>query len=221
MKLGNFNLNEPLDWSDKSVNTLVIENPRYFYSVISEMVAQSMGDDGSFMLSEGLETVSFSRTVDVITDLFSINLNEKRFQNGIYRELSEIATHDTSYQIMELYSRINSEVSELISDFRWDMSFDELNEITPLFKAVNLVVDEESMTLGEKIITYMELSEQFLNKKLFVIVNMKSCMDERTLNSFFKDVNYRGFKLLLIESKDSESTDYEIKTIIDNDLCQL
>ena len=81
MKLGNFNLNEPLDWSDKSVNTLVIENPRYFYSVISEMIAQSMGDDGSFMLSEGLETVSFSRTVDVITDLFSINLNEKRFQN--------------------------------------------------------------------------------------------------------------------------------------------
>ena len=81
--------------------------------------------------------------------------------------------------------------------------------------------DTDNYSLIEKLISYMELCEKYLNKKLFVILNIHACCSIEELNSFLKDVVYRKSNVLIIESHIENISKYEKVKIIDNDMCEI
>ena len=73
-------------------------------------------------------------------------------------------------------------------------------------------------------IDYMEVMTEYCNIECFAFVNLKSYMLETELKNFYRDVLYKRFKVILLESRiDSEI--YELKDlenilILDKDLCE-
>ena len=68
---------------------------------------------------------------------------------------------------------------------------------------------------------YLELCERFLNKKLFVLLNLHSFFTKKEIELLFDDIVYRKYNVFLIERYDYNALPQENKRIIDIDLCEI
>ena len=222
MKMAHYLLNNPVEWKNYCVNTFVIENPVLYRDFLSELYSQSRGEEGRFVLSDEIEILSFSKNVEFVGNIMEIgNENDKKISNAITKELSEIAINDCYTDTIELYGKINETISNLIFKSKRDFIFDEINDISQIIKLYNVRPDYSEISLAEKLLLYMELCEQYLKKKLFVIANLHLFFKRDELELLFKNFVYQQYKVFIIERYDIEPSELELKRIIDIDLCEI
>lgn len=222
MKLMNFAFENPFQWTGDNICTLVIENPAFYRKTMFELLAQTSGQDGSFVLSEAGDILDIGKSVEVISDVFTADpAQNRRILSGVQKEAGELALHDMQSESMELFSLVNQVLSEIVFQTGLDLRFDEISEMTGLLKMLNLRPDTVDLTLPERLLLYMEMCTHFLKKRLFVIVNLRACMTKDELRKFFRDALYRKFSILTIESQSYGSFPFETVKIIDEDLCEI
>lgn len=222
MKLAHYFFREPFEWNGQNIHTLVIENPVLYRNFVSGMIEQQGGMDGMFVLSNNDEIIDFHKNVELITDVFSVDPCEnKRIINAMQKELVDIADHEFPHELMELYEKIHSLISEAVFSCGMDATFDEINDISPIIKLYNVRPDIEDHSLLGKLLIHMELCEKYLKKKLFIILNLHSCCSQEELNYFFKDAVYRKNNILLLETHLEEVSTYEKVLIVDKDMCEI
>ena len=222
MKLAHYFFREPFDWKDWNVHTLVIENPLLYRDFVSGMMAQQNGMDGTFVLSCEDEIVDFHKNAEMITDVFCLDPCEnKKIVNAIQRELAAIANHEIPHELAELHGRIHAILSNVIFSCGLDLTFDEINDISPIIKLYNVRPDTEGNSLLEMLLFYIELCEKYLKKKLFIILNLHACCSREELDCFFKDAVYHKYKILLLETHIEDISKYEKVLIVDKDMCEI
>ena len=222
MKLAHYLLNHPIEWKDYYVNTFVIENSVLYRDFLLELCKQLKGEDGGFVLSDGLEILNFSKNVEIIANLIDLgNEIDKKISTAIIKDLNEIAINDYYVDTLELYQKINELVSNLIFKSDQDLMFDEINDMSQLLKLYNVRPDYSEMTFAEKLLFYMELCEKYLKKKLFVIANLHSFFTKEEQELLFKSFVYRQYKVFIVERYDVKALELEQKRIIDIDLCEI
>lgn len=222
MKLAHYFFREPFDWNNQYIHTLVIENPMLYRNFISGMIEQQSVMDGMFVLSNDNEIIDFHKNVELITDIFRVSPSEnKKIINAIQKELTDIANHDFPHELSELYCKIHALLSDTVFSCGMDITFDEINDITPIIKLYNVRPDIEDHSLLGRLLIYMELCEKYLKKKLFIILNLHSCCSQEELDCFFKDIVYRKNNILLLETHLEDASKYEKVLIVDKDMCEI
>lgn len=223
MILSNFKFNFIVEWDGNNVNTLVIENPKLFYSSVREMIDQSEGVAGDYVLSDNnsIRILDIPKTVEVISDIFHFPPENKKIITGIHKELSDIAINEHTDRVYNLFSETQDIINEIVHKSSLDLIYDDVHDISNILKIYNVRPDYMNMSLGEKMLLYMELCNKYLRKNLFVIVNIRACFNNEDLEILFKDFIYRKYNILIIENHDCQTLKNEIKRIIDNDLCEI
>ena len=221
MKLSHPFLNHPIDWERGYINTFVVENPKMYREFLTELNEQAGGLNGRFVLSQD-EIIDISKSTEIIYNPLLISIEDnKKILTGILKDFTEIAINDFYGKTVELYAKINENISDLIFSSGQDLIFDDINDISQILKLYNIHPDTENLSLAEKILLYMELCEKYLKKKLFVFVNLHGYFSAEERELLFKDISYRCHNVLIIERYDVKSSDREIKRIIDIDLCEI
>lgn len=222
MKLAHYLLNNPISWEDGRINTIVIENPKMYRDFIVEIYNQASGETGDFVLSEGIETLNAQKNIEFVESIVGINVeNNKKILTAITKDLTEIAINDCKFDVMQTYSNLNKLISDVIFNSGRDLLFDEINDISQIFKLYNVRPDFDNLFLAEKILLYMELCENYLKKKLFVFLDLHSYFDENELDLLFKSILYKHYNILIVERYDIRASAMENKRIIDEDLCEI
>lgn len=92
-----------------------------------------------------------------------------------------------------------------------------------MIKLLNYRIDKEEMDFAEQLLEYMKLRRRFFGEQLFIIYNLKACLDSDELRLFYKTVRYEKLIILLIEDRQRETVGgdccEERTLIIDEDLC--
>ena len=222
MKLVHYFFDEPLEWEKTYIHTLVIENPKLYRTLILEFMAQQEGFSGKFVLSDDIEILDIHKYCELITDILTLNPSEnKKMISAIQKEIATIANHEMPEKLSVLYENINSLIYDIIFMSGMDISFDEINDISAILKIHNVRPDTDEFSLPEKLLSYIELCEKYLGKKLFVILNFHSYCSQEEIEIFFKDIVYRKNKILLLESHIDTISKYEKVRIIDKDMCEI
>lgn len=222
MKLAHPMLNNPINWDDNFINTFVIENPKMYRTFLEELYDQEQGMKGDFVLSQGLELLDISKNIEIIPDLLRMDTGDnKKIITGIIKEFTSVAINDNHLETYELYRAINNLISNVIFESGNELKFDEINDISQIFKMYNIRPDDDNLTLAEKILLHMELCEKYLRKKLFVLLNFHSYFTKIEMVNLFTDFIYRKYNIFIIERYDYEATSLEQKRIIDADLCEI
>ena len=223
MKLVHKNIEKHLLLGENRVNVLVVENRKMFLSMIEELKGQLEGEEGAFVLSEEGSLLSLSKEAELITDVFSLNLNER---TSINRLLSSLAGYAQKAEMVnksrELQNVLSEFLGELLQNEELPVSYaDEIN-MPNLLKALGVEFENDYDSLCEKLLVYMKMMSRFFQKKLFVFVNLKTFTDEDDLRSFYMSAFYEKFNLLLLESTEREDL-YEAEevTVIDKDMCEV
>lgn len=199
----------------------VIENPRLFYRFLDDLQRQCCGEDGAAILSVDDKPVPIAGNLDLITQFFPFEINRKTLLNKV---LSRLEKHAVAPEFYERSQQLLSNLEKLIYDlaFQYDLELETSKlSIGALLKSAGIMLKEEYPTLAEKLLVYMDLMCSNGLAAVFILVNLHSLLDDKTLELFTECCCQKEYKILLIDNKEYNKLPRENRLLIDADLCEL
>lgn len=90
-----------------------------------------------------------------------------------------------------------------------------------LIKAAGICVDDDYDNLGEQLLDYFELVQEYDGKKIFILVNLRSYLSDAEMNLFLQNIVERDIQILILESSEHPILEWECRHIVDADFCIL
>lgn len=214
---------EPLIFTEDAVNVILIENPPAFYSFVSELMSQIKGDEGNTVLSQDYTPIDLKTGMELVTDIFNIDMNQKRIIARMHSILSANATGSEMYvRTMETLGMLSVYLEELSKTVDFPVSCSDSLNVASLLKFAEVKPELECCGAAEKVADYIKLMQEFFSPLCFAFVNLKAYLNEDELESFYQFALYNKINLLLIESREAEiPLKYEKIRVIDRDLCEI
>ena len=210
---------DPIEITDDDPYTLVIENGREYRNVVHNLYWQSRFDGDVFEVSDNNKILDLAKTCSVLTDLFSLDVNERTVLTKLQKEISEEFAGSQLYY--DAVSALNALGLAICSNSEFPLSFDMALKISDIVKMLGVCIKyDDPATLIEKAVDYFVIAKKLLGKKLFIAVGLKDMMDEEEYHQFIKLVQYNKIPLLMLERHTHPGMDdVKLMTVIDEDLC--
>jgi CRISPR-associated protein Csn2 len=223
MKLVHPILEKPIKLDENTLNVLVIESQKAFSGFIKELFEQSNGGEGNFIISEDLDRLSVEKDVELILEPFSIELNNRKIISRLYKQLEHTAVSEDFYlDYNKASNQILSFIEKISQTTENKMVYSQNVDLSALFKAVDLSIEEDYENLVEKIHDYMSVIQEFEQVSFFIFVNLKKFISSEELKELFKAASYKKMHLLLLENVvHDDPIACEKRYIIDSDLCAI
>ena len=94
MKIINREWHRQIELKENVIHTLILENKVYYREIILELLRQHKGLEGNFILSEKNKEISFDKHSYFISDLFNIDINNKKILTKVYATLQKQVEED-------------------------------------------------------------------------------------------------------------------------------
>ena len=221
MKLAYPLLNEPIVFEEEKINVLVIENPIELRNSVTELQLQIDGEDGQFVLSDCNQILPFATKAVFITDPLNLQVNSRKV-SGKIDQLAYFVSNDHFDEVQDILFRLNALAAEICTGIEYEVTYSPLESGESLMKIMDFHIDEEGLSLPEKILEYMKVSRALLNKEVFLFLNLKAFLSKEELTLLYRSMQYEKLHVLLIEDVQRRGIpEYEKTTIVDEDLCIL
>jgi CRISPR-associated protein Csn2 len=223
MRLVHPNWEYQIEFQENRLNTLVIESPMAMCRYIQELLLQSQGEEGLFVLSEKDELLNIAKELTVIIDPFSLDFNQRKIISKIITQIKDLAVgEDLFCETNEILSKLLQYAADLEFDMPFPLQHNESIEIVDVIKILGFRLSSEQPSLTEKLTDYFEVLRTFCGISCFVLCNMKSFLSDVDFLEFHKQVSYGKFNVLLLENMQREPfLSEEVRCIIDKDLCEI
>lgn len=219
MKLTQAQYNLELDLAENVATILVIENKGAMVEIVRDLIIQSRGGEGQFILSNNGKELKLNKNLDVVINPFEINLNEKRILTAMYKRLEESANEhiEDKEKLNGLMVNLLDEILETETAAFYDYDF-EL-EWKDLFKLYNVRVADDTESLLELIVEYIKTVACYLGIRLVVFVGLDMFFSSKDLNLIISQANYCKVHLLLISARELDNICECNIYILDGDKC--
>ena len=224
MKIINNNWQRQIVLEDNLIHTIVFENKKYYRENILELIRQHKGYEGSFILSNNNKEVSFDKNSYFISDLFNIDINNKKIITKIYGELLKVITDDIAE-----YNKITSYIREyfetLVFNNNLDLEYNDEVEVNSLLKLGDFKIQFEESNYLEKLIKFLKVLVELCNIKDIFIVGLYRVFSVEEVKKIYKEVCLNKINIINIESEQQgikKSDCYnELVYIFDKDNCEI
>lgn len=206
--------------NEEKVFTLIIENQNIFYNLIDDINNQIEGKNGEFVLSVNFQPQNIAKKVDLITQLVPFTVNQKNLVSKLYAFLKQKSVDENMYhKTQELLTFVKKYIYELTEDIESELISENSGDISVILKACDLKFDDSNLNLAEKLMEYMISVNEFKGETLFIIVNLRSYLNDKQTENFFKSVLLKKIRLICVENMEYQKLNYEDRVIIDKDIC--
>ena len=224
MKIINREWHRQIELKENTIYTLVFENKIYYREIILELLRQHKGLEGCFFLSEQNKEIAFDKYSYFISDLFNIDINNKKVLTKVYAKLYKQVEEDI-IEYNKLISQIKEYFESLIFNNSLDLEQDEEIDIMSLLKLGNLKIHLEENNYLEKIIKYMKVLNNLCGTKVIFLVGLHSIFDDEEIKKFYKEICLNKINIINIETQQFNNysdQDYkELVYIFDKDNCEV
>lgn len=224
MKIINNNWQRQILLEDNLIHTIVFENKKYYRENILELIRQHKGYEGSFILSNNNKEVPFDKNSYFISDLFNIDINNKKIITKVHGELLKIVTDDIAE-----YNKITSYIREyfetLVFNNNLDLEYNDEIEANSLLKLGDFKIQFEESNYLEKLIKFLKVLVELCNIKVIFIVGIYRVFSVGEVEKIYKEVCLNKINIINIESEQQsvkKSDCYNEKVyIFDQDNCEI
>ena len=219
MILTHKDLKAEIEISEEQINIWVIESKQLLGNFIKELMEQSRGDDGGFVLYEDKEILRLKDHIDIISDYFNISFNSKKIQSRMLKVLTKYAEDDLFQSTIDLKGRLQQYFENLLDTADLDIEYDDTMDITDILKLYDISVNESYGSIIEAIINYLKICTRIFEKQCFVFVNLSFYMNRKDLMEVYKFIQYEKICVLFIENTMEEVYKDKNCLILDQDYC--
>lgn len=222
MKLVHIDLEQQIVFGNNQGCEWIIESPKLFAKYIQELYGQAQGKTGSFVLTEDDKQIDIEKSVEVIVNPFSANMNDKKILNKLYAELTELAYEEELYLLtQEMMSKLQDYVLRLEYLSPYVLEMDSEPDISSVLKALGVKIENYTDDYFENLNLYIKIIAELLKKKLLVLVNIGSYLEKEQIQQLIETAVHSEIKLLLIENYQRDFSGEFIRYILDKDGCEI
>ena len=224
MKIINREWHRQIELKENVIHTLILENKVYYREIILELLRQHKGLEGDFVLSEKNKDIAFDKNSYFITDLFNIDINNKKVLTKVYATLQKQVEEDI-VEYNQLTSVIKRYFERLVFNNNLDLEQDEEIDVMSLLKLGDFKIHFEESNYLEKIIKYMKVLIDLCGVKVIFLIGLHSIFNNNEIKQFYKEICLNKIKIVNIETQ--QFSDYsnegykELIYIFDKDNCEI
>lgn len=221
MKLVYPTLQTPIMLSSDCLNSVIIEEPGFFYEIVKDLKQQWEGMDGRAVLSENDEPVEIRKNLELVIDCIDFEINQKTLLTKVLSALERVGrSEDYIEKTQQLLAEIERYIYDVSFDFDVEIQCDKMS-IAQILKAAGIRIVSEYDKLTEILYSYMQLVREFDGDKVFAFVNLRSFVKMDELQDFADTVLAHGYRVLLLDNHAYPSLSMEKRLIVDTDLCEI
>lgn len=224
MKIINNDWQRQIVLEDNLIHTIVFENKKYYRENILELIRQHKGYEGNFVLSNNNKEVSFDKNSYFISDLFNIDINNKKIITKVYGELLRNAL-DNIAEYNKIISYIREYFETLVFNNNLDLEYNNEIEANSLLKLGDFKIQIVESNYLEKLIKFLKVLVELCNIKVIFIVGLYRVFSVEEVGKIYKEVCLNKINIINIESEyqNIKKSDYykEILYIFDQDNCEI
>ena len=224
MKIINKNWQRKIEIEDNIIYTLVFENKKYYRENIIELINQHKGNEGSFILSNDNKEISFNKNSYIITDIFNIDINNKKVLSKIYSSLlKEIVEDISSYN--EFSTNIRVYFEKLVFNSFLEIEQSEAIDMCSLLKLGDFKIHVEQDDILEKFVKFLKVLTELCGCKIIFVVGLHTVFTQDEIIEIYKEVCLNKINIINIEYQQfnnlSTKNYREIVYIFDKDNCEI
>lgn len=209
-----------LEFDGSHVNTLVVEHPDFYRSLICDLYGQLQGEEGKLILSEKGKTLPVSKWVELVDNCIHFELNRKSLLTKVCSAMERTAVSESFFlKTSELLCALEYYVDELAFELPGDIVCEKCS-VAGILKGIGVSIRDDYDDPLERLIDFMELVREFDRDKLFVLVGLRGFFVDQQVEAFLKTVLDHGYRVLLLDCVSREKLSREKRLTIDNDLCE-
>lgn len=224
MKIINREWHRQIELKENVIHTLVFENKLYYREIILKLLKQHKGLEGDFVLSEKNKEIAFDKNSYFISDLFNIDINNKKVLTKVYATLQKQVEEDI-IEYNQLTSVIKRYFERLIFNNNLDLEQDEEIDVIALLKLGDFKIHFEESNYLEKIIKYMRVLIDLCGVKVIFLIGLHSIFNDDEIRQFYKEICLNKIKIVNIETQqynNNSSEEYkEVVYIFDKENCEI
>lgn len=223
MKLAHPFLENPIIFEENKVNILVVEHQKVFSELVHELLEQTNDVEGRFILSCDLKQLNFHKEVEMVIDLFTLELNQKKTITKLYSQLKTSAIGSEYYlDTTCLLGEITQFLEKILQTTQYPLVYSDEIDIASIFKLADVKFETLYNSLVEKLLDYLVIVQEFCDISCFIFVNLKCYLLDEEIAQLYKFISYKKLNILLLENTMREKRFEEEKIyIIDGDLCEI
>ncbi|MFI3142079.1 MAG: type II-A CRISPR-associated protein Csn2 [Clostridia bacterium] len=213
--------NESFISKENEIPILVIENKKMYQNFIFELISELNGIESEHNFFIDDKQLNLRKDLELILDMFTLDINKSKNITKLYNYIkSEYINNEKLMQTTQLSVKIIEYIQDITNEIDFDLTFETNIDLQAILKAVDLKFYYDDSTLLEKLIDYIKITHDFLGKKFFIILNLKTIFSSQEQQQFYEFLMYNKIEILLVEtSQQSKKLENEIYRIIDDDLC--
>lgn len=222
MKLAHVEIECQMMLSNQKLFEWIIESPELFSKYVREIVEQINGGEGRFVLSEGERELNLSKYAEIIVNPFLLDLNDRRIQKKMYAELAELAKGEELFlATQEMMAVLRRYFLQLEHASGYALEIIPEIEVTAIFKAIGIQIERVEDDFFIRLLQYIRIMAELMKKKLVVLVNIRSYLNEFQISQLLEMTAYDEIALLFIENVQRDFSEEKIYCIIDKDGCEI
>lgn len=211
--------NFKIDFEDKSIFSLIIENKKLYRKVIEDLINNIIIDDGNIILSKNNKLIVPEKEIFVFSDYFNFDVN-KFVLNKYYKELKNLSENDFFDETLEIKEVLRNYVTKLVEN-EYSIKLEEDLDISQILKAFG-VKFQRNEDLLLNLFEWIKILNELLGYEIFFFINLENFLSDDELVEFSKFILYNKYKVVFLENFNRNRLfDDDNLIIIDNDLCEI
>ena len=211
--------NFKIDFEDKSIFSLIIENKKLYRKVIEDLINNIIIDDGNIILSKNNKLIVPEKEIFVFSDYFNFDVN-KFVLNKYYKELKNLSENDFFDETLEIKEVLRNYVTKLVEN-EYSIKLEEDLDISQILKAFG-VKFQRNEDLLLNLFEWIKILNELLGYEIFFFINLENFLSNDELVEFSKFILYNKYKVVFLENFNRNRLfDDDNLIIIDNDLCEI
>ena len=211
--------NFKIDFEEKNIFSLIVENKRAYRKIIEDLVNNSNIEDGNIILSKNNKLVMPEKEIFVFSDYFYFDIN-KFVLNKYYKELKNLSENEFLNETLEIKEILKDYINKLIEN-NYSLKFEDDLDVSQILKAFSIKF-ERSEDLLLNLFEWLKILNEILGYEIFFFINIENFLSEDELLEFSKFIVYNKYKVVFLENfYRNKLSDNDNLIVIDNDLCEI
>ncbi len=202
MKLNIKYLDNIIEISNNTIESIEIENKQYFYRLVNDLNSISNGEivaDISLLNNDNKE-INVANKIKIFIDFFNINLNSKKNINDISNYIINNFTDVDKEKLKIQYHKTLKEYKKILNSIDLPLSIDFEESIENIIKSIKIKIENKNNLL-DNLLTLIDLESILQTNNLLVFINLKQYLTKEELKELCKYSIYNGINIIFIDSK--------------------
>lgn len=211
--------NFKIDFENKSIFSLIIENKKLYRKIIDDLINNIGIEDGNIILSKNNKLIVPEKEIFIFSDYFNFDIN-KFVLNKYYKELKTLSENEFFNETIEIKEVLRNYITKLIEN-DYPIKLEEDLDISQILKAFGIKFQRNEDFLLN-LFEWIKILNELLGYEIFFFINLENFLSNDELVEFSKFILYNKYKVVFLENFNrNKLSDEDNLIIIDNDLCEI